>query len=578
MPLPRQKISRGRKRRPKATGWVELEWRLEELEGTWCEGDVLNLPGWQALKYRETGDDVIVLAELTTEIAESCACGAGEGKVSKWGYTEINYVRDVPVRGKRTRIYYRLQRKRCVRCKKTFQQPLLGVNKSREMTNRLVEHVARESFSIFRTFTSVANEAGCTEICVRNIFTSRARALEEERVIETPRWLAIDEVHPKERKIVHCVITDPERRRVLDLLPTNDQTRLSTWLIRFRKETGLEIITIDMWDAYKAAVRSVLPDVRIVVDRYHVHNLLSVALKGVLAVVRDSMTRAEQRKYMCPEYLLLKNFRKLSAKREKDEESNEYFSELETVKQWLADVPDLATPYLLNKDFSDILQLTDRQEAEARADTWLERAIEFVRHLRAKYKKKFVGAWEDPYGNVPNTITKWRAEILNYVEFKDRFGLRPTNAFAEFANKQIKKGFNLGNGYDYEVLRAKVLHGGVLVAKRPAHPLDEKHGRAKWDRARRERVKDRRRLNPESNLALLKKAREDKDEIRNLFTKPEEVEGWSTRFGPFHRGKGGSATGKKTPGRIRKVEDAGKEDGGREHRPFRHNSDQLKMF
>src|SRR5438067_1876297 len=115
MPLPRAKKSRRAKpRRAKAATWTSLEQHLEKLDGVWCDGEVLNLPGWKTLRYRETAEDVIVLVELTTEIEDFCSCNAGSKRVRSWGFTEPSFVRDIPVRCKRTRIYYRLQRKRCM--------------------------------------------------------------------------------------------------------------------------------------------------------------------------------------------------------------------------------------------------------------------------------------------------------------------------------------------------------------------------------------------------------------------------------------------------------------------------------
>lgn len=567
MPLPRERRPRkARPRRTKASTWVELEQRLEEMEGTWCEGEILNLEGWKTIRYKETEDDVIVLASVTTEFSEACACGPTGAEFTKWGFTEPAHVRDIPVRSKRTRIYFRLRRRRCERCRKTFQQPLAGVDERHALTARLVEYVGRRSFDISRTFAGVADEVGCGELTVRKIYTARALRLETGRVIEAPRWLAIDEVYPRKNEAAHCVITDPERRRVLDLLPSNEPQALWRWLLNLNNRHNVETVTIDMWAPYRAAVRRLLPRARIVVDRYHVHNLLNVALKGVLEVVRAGMTHSEVRQHMRRETLLLKNYRRLSKEGKVDSGGKEAPSEKEVVEKWLKDVPILKTAYRLKNDFSDILQLSDRQKAEELVDPWLARVCEFVDSFRKTYQKKHGANWPDPFGNVPNTFTEWRASILNYIDHGKGRALRPTNAFAEFANKQIKKAFRTGNGYSYEVLRLKVVHGGVVAARRPPHPLDEKWTRSRRDRAARKGARGRAEANPNSNVALLEKAREDQDKTAGLIQKPEQIPGWADRFGLPPGPRSGHARGKKDPSL----------NGGR--RPFRHNENQLKMF
>jgi transposase len=411
MPLPRAKRSRiARPRKPKTAKWLRLIQLLEKLLGTWCDGEVLNLPGWKTVRYRETDDDIIVLAELTTESTERCACGATWAEMTKWGFTELTHVNDIPIRCKRTRIYYRLQRRRCMPCKQTFQQPLPCIDQQHPiLTSRLVEYISRESFNIFRSFSDVADEVGCSEIMVRNIHIARALELETGRVIEAPRWLAIDEVHPKKNGPEYCVLSDPERRRVLDLLTNSDKARkkkrqnknrrnskvekgidsavLWTWLLSLENRENVILVTIDMCPQYRRVVRRLLKNAIIVVDRYHVHNLLNVAVKGVLMVLRDSMTPSEQRKLMRRESLVLKNYRHLSKEKIKDKNDKLLPSEKELFVKWLKDVPDLATAYWLKKDFSDILQLSDRQKAEELTDAWLERVCEFVKYFRNKYQK-----------------------------------------------------------------------------------------------------------------------------------------------------------------------------------------------
>jgi transposase len=360
---------------------------------------------------------------------------------------------------------------------------------------------------------------------------------EKGRVIKTPRWLAIDEVYPKQREIVYGVISDPEARHVLEILPNNAGTTIIPWLIQMPNRHLVKMVTMDMWPAYRAAVEKAFPKARVVVDRYHVHNMLNIALKQVLQVLRDSLTNLEHREYMRRESLLLKNYRRLSKKRKINKKGKERPSEKEQVEKWLRDVPDLAKAYKLKKDLSDLLQISNREEAELLADLWLMEVVEFVEYFREKYQKSYRGKWLDPFGNIPGTFTKWRHEILSYIDLKSRFGLKPTNAFAEFSNKQIKKAFRMGNGYSYEVLRAKIIYGGVLVKKRPPHPLDKKWKRTKRDRTARITQASEREANPKSNLALLTQAREDNDKTKNLLSNPRKNSKWVERFGPDDRYK-----------------------------------------
>lgn len=524
MPIPKSKTLRTKQKRTTATKWGLLEKRLSEIGVSWCYGEVINLPGWQTIQYTETAHDVIVLAEVTTEFSDHCMCGIPAQQFHGWGSTRPSFVLDVPIRCKRTRIYFRLQRKRCKRCRKSFQQPLVGIDDQHAMTTRLVEYIQQESLDIYRTFADVADEVGTSDVTIRDIFTAHAKKLEQARSIETPKWIAIDEVYPSKNS-EYCVITDPIGRRVLDLLPTNSMADLTKWLLQLPDRHCVEVVTMDMWPAYQKVVRKLMPQARIIVDRYHVQNLLNVALKHVLDIVRDSMSSSERRTFMRREELLLKTYHDLSKSRAKDKYGREKLSEKEVVQQWFKDVPDIAIAYQLKADFSDILQLTDREKAEELIDAWIRRVYDFVKYFRAKYRGNYSSGWSDPFGNVPGTISKWRFSILNYIEYKFHFRLKPTNGFAEWANKQIKKASKLGNKYTYEVLRIKVVHGGVLAKKRPVHPLNDRQPPTKHN----ERVRTKE-VNPNANVISLKRVREEKDETRDLIEKPQENAAWVDRF------------------------------------------------
>lgn len=363
MPLPRQKtVAAPRPRRTKATKWVQLEQKIEALEGDWRYGDVIDLPTWKTLRYKELDHDIVVLAELTTDRPEACNCSPHESKLHKSGFTDPSYVHDLPIRGKRVRIYFRLGRWFCKRCRKSVQQSLKEVDSThRGMTSRLIEYVGQESFDLFRSFSDVADEVGCSEQTVRNIFTERAgqfdaeeKARREERRYKPPEWLAIDEVFPHKR-VEYCVISAPALNKVLDILPANREQELRKWLLGLRPHHDrVKVVTMDMCAEYRSAINDMLPEARIVVDRYHVHNLLNVALKKVLDVVRASKTYSERREQMRPEHLLLTSYRKLSTQEQTNARGVKYASPRELADRWLKDVPDIARAHRLKEEFSDI--------------------------------------------------------------------------------------------------------------------------------------------------------------------------------------------------------------------------------
>ncbi|MDQ5826536.1 MAG: ISL3 family transposase, partial [Chloroflexota bacterium] len=486
--------------------WFEQQ--LELIEGVRSDdGEILNLAGWRTVGYKETDHDVIIFAALTTGLVVPCGCGTAASRFHKWGFPKMSCFHDLPIRQKRTRVYFQKQRYHCPGCGKTAQQPMAGLEEGRSITARLAEYIRREGLSIFRTVSDIADEVGYGEQSVRNLLTEHAVRLEKLRRIEPPVWLAVDEVYIANK--AHCVITDPRRRRVLDLLPGNDRMILGKWLLHLPDRHAVQVVTMDFWPPYFSVIRQVLPGAEVVIDRFHVHNLLNHALKGVLQAARDGMTYSEQRKHMRDPLLLLTSRFHLRG----EPERGKTLSQQETVDRWLAEVPILSAAYWLKEDFSDILQLGDRRKAEDLTDRWLARVYDFVEAFGATSWDKCEGRKQCPFSNIPTTINKWRPSVLNYIDYKKRLNLKAGNSFAEHVNGKIKAAKALSHNCSYETIRVKLVHGGVMVSRRPPHPLDRQQKRSASKAVIRP-IDSREETDRAANLDRLTKAREDQDRTK----------------------------------------------------------------
>ena len=584
MPVPLLKSSRTNLRRPRAASQQWLDQALEKIEGVWSDnGDTLNLPGWRTLKYKEFEHDIIICAELTTGPEQACRrCGKPDAEFRPHGHTEAVGVYDLPIRYKRTRIYCNLQRFRCMACGKTTQQSAPGLDEKHHMTSRLVKYIEKESFNIFKTFSALADEIGVSIQLIRNMFTERAEQLEKIRRIETPELLSMDEVYV--RRKARCIFTNPLIKRVIDMLPGNGQEEVSKWLLQIPNRRSIKIVTIDMWASYLGAVRRVLPQAAVVVDRYHVHKLLNCAIKDVLSLVREGMSYSEQREHMRDPRLLFKSRYKLSEKPQIDDMGRRKTSEKLVVDRWLSEVPELATAYRLKEDFSDILQMDDRQKAEEEVDLWLERVREFINTLRTRFQKKAGGLIHVPFSNVVTAIKTWREYILNYVTYKYYFKTKPTNGFAESVNGMIKRAQRLGGDYSFEAIRAKAVHGGVLVKERPHLRLVKQAVRTKPRRTRRDRGLPATVENPNANLVRLERVRESRDETKGLLPDPKSNKSWVKRFkklpqdaprggpAPLYLPIGVTESGLKAPEKQTKPSSRPKQEASNQNRQ------QLSMF
>jgi hypothetical protein len=80
----------------------------------------------------------------------------------------------------------------------------------------------------------------------------------------------------------------------------------------------------------------------------------------------------------------------------------------------------------------------------------------------------------------------------------------------------------------------KLIHGGVMVRRRPPHPLAEARKRPAPGR-KPDPIEGREEASPDANLARLMKVREDNDQTKGLISSPGDNRDWQKRFGALCR-------------------------------------------
>jgi transposase len=83
---------------------------------------------------------------------------------------------------------------------------------------------------------------GMCEWFIRDVFAAYIEQLERSYVIQTPRYMGIDEIYIEDA--IYCVITDIERRCVVDLLPKRDMETAKRWLAQLKCPETVEAVTM----------------------------------------------------------------------------------------------------------------------------------------------------------------------------------------------------------------------------------------------------------------------------------------------------------------------------------------------
>lgn len=395
--------------------------------------NVLNLPSYTVTEFQENDHDYHVDAVANTITASCPHCRSTD--LVGFGRRE-QMIRDLPSHGKRVGIYIDTRRYRCRSCTKTFYEALPDIDEKRLMTNRLVGWIGKQA--IKRTFTSIADEVGITEGTVRSVFRDYINELEKTVRFETPKWMGIDEIHLIKPR---GVISNIQNNTIVELLPNRNKETVIRYLSQLNGRQHIQYVAMDMWLPYKDAVELVLPQAKIVIDKFHVVKMANEALERVRKSFRESLTPKQRRGLMHDRFVLLKRESELNDK------------EVLLLSGWLNNYPELGLAYRLKEDFFKIYDAESRHNALARFAEWDKSVTHEVRDAFAD----LIRAWRN-----------WQPFILNYFDHP------VTNAYTESLNSLIRIMNRLGRGYSFEALRAKILFAEGAFKKQLIKPKFER--------------------------------------------------------------------------------------------------------
>ncbi|MDW0920018.1 ISL3 family transposase [Mannheimia haemolytica] len=251
--------------------------------------NILNWPDYKVLQVSELEHDYQVHAEVSEPPTQCPHCNHPE--IVGFGRRD-EVIMDTPVHGRRTGIMLNRRRYRCQSCRKTFLEPVPHKDEKRQMTNRLIQYIERESLR--RTFSSVAEDVGVDEKTVRNIFNDYCERLEKTLNFEMPQWLGIDEIHIIKPR---CVITNIQQQTIVDMLDNRNKTTVTRYLSKRTDRDLVRYVAMDMWRPYRQAVETMIPDATVIIDKFHVVRMANESLeraRKVLAVA-TALKRCEPR-------------------------------------------------------------------------------------------------------------------------------------------------------------------------------------------------------------------------------------------------------------------------------------------
>ena len=375
----------------------------------------LDIPDVRVLDVQVSpaGDYVLTL-ESTLNSARCQRCGQIIRKLH--GSDEWVTVRHLPILGHRIYLRFRPKRYRCETCdgKPTSTQQLSWHVPNSPNTKAYEMHLLLQLVN--STLADVSLKEGLAYDQVSGVIDRWLATHVDWTQYTALGVLGLDEIALKKGHRDYVVIVTARladgRLALLAVLADREKDTVAAFLHSIPEPLAQSIHTIcsDMYASYLLAAQMVLPQVPIVIDRFHVAKLYRAAVDQLRTQELKRLKQALPKAV----YQTLKGslwaFRKNQSELQPDE--------LALLARLFSLAPTLALAYAFREELTAIFQLQiAKAEAQAKILDWAERVRQSGLHCLDDFL---------------NTLTRWWEEITNYFVNRDSSG------FVEGLNNKLK--------------------------------------------------------------------------------------------------------------------------------------------
>jgi transposase len=391
---------------------------------------IVGLPEFTITDVKRSETTMHYYVEKTDKPRVCPHCGVIDPTVRVHG-SRIQDVRDIGYSKTHVGLIFKRKRYLCMECGQTFLELCDSIAPKARMTNRLRDYIAKEARG--RAFIDLERELDISNVTIREIFLEEMQKLKSGQQVETPEFIGIDEIHitrkDSHRKVAWAVLCNGNDHTVLDILDNRNKSTIIEYLKGLQSPYNVRLVTMDMWKNYKDAVYATLPNASIVIDKFHVVKMANEALDDYRLAMKATLGKERNLKLKQERYLVLSRNKSLNM-------TSQIFRDA-----WFCEFPEFRTVYELKEAFFTIFD-TDYSRLKA---------IKAYNDWKASIPEGLT-----VFDELIDTVDNWSKEIFNYFDLRYN-EKRITNSFVEGANSAIRKIEAYGSGYDFDVLRAKVM-------------------------------------------------------------------------------------------------------------------------
>lgn len=330
--------------------------------------------------------------------------------------------KDASIRGKHMVYIIRKRRFWCAKCRKPFMEPIQGISKYCQTTQRYKAQLLWRSKK-FSNLKEVKKAARCSDGYLYKAVEEMLELNRKKRLYPWPKIIGLDEhkfKRTKKRELFWAtIVVDHVNKRVFEVVEGKDGDSLKIALGAIPGREKVLFVTIDMAEHFRLFCKGFFPNAQLVVDRFHVERLFTKALNRK----RIDITGDERKNPI--RTLLLRNGKDLEA------------HERKALREWLNHNLDARELYDLKEAMHRFYKVKGYRCAHKIFKNILDRMGRSKQPAAQKLRE---------------TLVSWRHEILAYHLTK------LTNARAEGFNRIAKLLQRKAFGYrTFKMYRLKLL-------------------------------------------------------------------------------------------------------------------------
>ncbi len=380
--------------------------------------DLLGIKDIIVESFTENSDSIYIYIE-TVPKPSICPCC---GRTTQYVYDyRTQKVKDLPYRNKTVYLSLRKRRYICKHCNKRFLEKYSFLPKYHRMTQRVYENIIR-SMRENRSMKSIADTYNVSTNTVSRVF-----GIVNYSLYKLPKIIAIDEFKGNAgNEKYRAILTNPDSRKVLDIMPTREKTCLIDYFKQFPDRKGVEFVVMDMWEPYYDISKFMFPKAKIIIDKYHYVRQVYWALDRVRKRVQKQFIAQKRKYFKHSKKLLFAEYGKLS-----DDDK-------QAVRIMLSQHYDLQEAWQLKELFISFRNCKNSKEGRTVLRDWILTAQE-------------CNLYE--FNDCIKAFSNWFDRILNSLDYPY------TNGFTEGINNKIKVLKRNAYGYrNFERFRNRILH------------------------------------------------------------------------------------------------------------------------